>query len=202
MSEKVLASPKNPQVLELLARTFSDMNQIEKAKSVYVELSSVLQEKGNTSEHERIQAKLRALGITAPQAQAPSRSQPTQTSGGEGVVSTKVLQEVEIFMKYGLVDKACTFLSQSVLNEPQNEAYRSKLIEAYQAKADMDGLVGVLTKVFNLAKKLGNASLIQSIQIQIDSLSGPVNPQASIPIPEVVAPPPPVPEEIHSAEIV
>ena len=193
---------KNAKVLELLARTFIELQQPEKAKSIYSELVGVYEQAGRAEEKDRVLGKLRTLGVNEPSAPAVSGVPEVEVSSGEadlldelqmddvvelepektsvemksedpvdeepepvveltseselsdaevsepakesGTGEVVVIQEIEVFMKYGLIDKACESLSKMILADPGNGQILSMLVQAYEAKKDQESLVNVL----------------------------------------------------------
>ncbi|MFH1016764.1 MAG: tetratricopeptide repeat protein [Pseudomonadota bacterium] len=218
--------PKSPAVLELLARTFIDLQQPEKSKSVYSELVRVFEEQGAPLERDRIMAKLRTLGVSsiatasprpaeeapagedesfdAPTVEmravelspetAPGRVTPPAPPGeASGATPTKALQEVEIFLNYGLVEKACQILAPAVVADPGNQELRAKLKACYLEKGDPAGLLEVLNRAAVTAERLGRSAVASAIRAEIGSLGPAVVPDTMERIPAV---------ESHTTEII
>ncbi len=180
--------PKNPQVLELLARTFAELQQPEKARSVYKELIGIHEASGNSGEKEKISARLRALGASesaaAPLTGMPSPSTPApkvapsaRPVSSEGIA--KQLGEAQVLLQYGLLEKACDLLSRIVLSNPSHSPSRAKLIETFQSKGDPIGLVDILTKAVAIVEVQGDRATIDAIRIEIAQVSGGSPPAAS-----------------------
>ena len=174
--------PKHPPTLELLARSFLDLQQPEKAKSVYKELVAVLDAKGMLEERDRIMAKLRALGVSAAAAAASIPSAPSTALRAEAskpapppaaagpVDSTKVLGEVDVLLQYGLVDKACETLVRIVMSDPENESIRKKLISVYLTSKDVNALGEVLNRAAKTAESRKQNELVNTLRAEMASL--------------------------------
>ncbi len=201
------SSSKNERVLELLARSFIDLQQPEKAKSVYTELLGVLDEKGLIEEKERISAKLKTLGFKVPAtpsvegvpavedeleviepeddlAVSESESVPSPSPSSSSPASTsdspsKIFDEIDVFLKYGLVEKACTTLQRMVVADPSDSRIRAKLIEAFRTKGDLPGLKQVLEDASKVACASGQDEVVAELTQEIAQLSGDSAPEIS-----------------------
>lgn len=174
--------PKNLRVLELLARAFTDLQQPEKAKSVYTEIINLANERGLLEERDHFTAKLRALGVIsssqpvvdgvpkAPAAPPPKAAPPAPEEAAKKRSSMlqkpveRVLEEVNVFMQYGLLEKACTALSEAVVSLPANEAVRRKLMEAYRQIGDLAALEAALQKSLEAAEALQLTEAVSAIR--------------------------------------
>lgn len=182
--------PKNPKILELLARSFIELQQLDKARSVYQELISILAESGNVEEKDRIEAKLRALGMTfessLSETLSPSsadnvdQAEPKEKSRGKS--PDIPLQEVETFLQYGLIEKACETLSQAVVDLPGEASLRQKLIETFQKKEDSNGLLSALEQSLASAHEKGLTEAAQAIQDEINRQGVETSPSISQPV--------------------
>jgi pilus assembly protein FimV len=181
------ADPKDVDTLQLLAQAFRDLGQTSKTLSVYKELAHVHQEKGRTGEARAIWRKvqelapddedaLNALGAAraAPTpapvaAPAPPRAPPTGPPPGARAVVTppprggadgipKRLTETDVYVKYGLVEKALEHLRRVVAIDPQSaDAHeRAREIHAAAGHAGEAAAAGALAVRSLLAKGLGD----------------------------------------------
>lgn len=177
--------PKNLPVLELLARAFTDLSQPEKAKSVYTEMINLSNERGLLEDRDRLTAKLRALGVISaaqsvvtgvpnPVAPSPPVETPSEAPQESAVKAQKpvekVLEEVSVFLQYGLLGKACDALTQASVSMPANETIRKKLVEAYRQVGDFGELDGALKKSLESAQLLGLSDAEAAIQCEIDAI--------------------------------
>ncbi|MFH1263797.1 MAG: tetratricopeptide repeat protein [Pseudomonadota bacterium] len=174
--------PKNLKILEFLARAFTELQQPEKAKSVYTEMINLANEHGLLEERDRFTAKLRALGLisaaqpiveslpkpapaVAPPVVAPEKPLPSSAKPVE-----KVFEEVEVFLQYGLMAKVCDALDQAVAAIPANEALRIKLVEVYRQVGDFHRLDAALKKSLAAAEALNLTDAVSAIQKEIGQI--------------------------------
>jgi len=178
------ADPKNPKTLELLAKSFSDLGQPEKANSVYTELVRILDEKGMIEERDRFKAKIRALNVSnsspsfvsgVPSTPAPKPRQVIQEESPTTSAEKKTLDEAEVFIQYGLLDKACEILTQAAIRTPTSGVLRKKLIETFQRKGNVNQLVEILSRLFTKAQAANASLIVAEIQSEIDRLKASIS---------------------------
>ncbi len=218
--------PKNIKVLELLARCFTDLQQLDKARSVYTELKQILDASGQIEERDRIEAKLRALGIaevvSAPVEGVPQVSASDELSSGAGLddlgfgrpsdeipethiqakedgevpIDPKILEEVDHFVQYGLLEKAGEALTRAVLTNPGSALLRTRLIEVFHQQGDEERLKETLDLCLKAARAMQlGPTVISSIEAEIGGSQAPADVSSPLPpaeepqeVPEAAAP--------------
>lgn len=167
------ANPRDAETLELLARAFRDLGQVNKTVSVYRELAKIYGDEGDVDrqrdtwkkvlEHAPDDAEaMQALGMesqaAAPSAgaapaegAAPASGRPpgagASVEGGAEQVA-KLLTETEVYVKYGLHDKAVEHLKKVFALDPDNldghEKAKNLFIEAGNNEAAGHELVALI----------------------------------------------------------
>lgn len=125
-------SPRDVNVLNLLAQCFLDLAQPEKSKSVYVEILNILEKENRNDEKDRFVAKLRTLNVVS---QSPTSAGSPDTYSIPNSVSevvpaeksiAKILEELDTFMQYGLLEKAVRLLEESIASNLDDSELRSR----------------------------------------------------------------------------
>jgi tetratricopeptide (TPR) repeat protein len=198
------ASPRNPDVLEMLSSTFLALKQPDKSKAVDVELVKLYRQKGDTEKAAGVESRIQGSALQAKasekehQAPQPEDIQDPIESLIKALPLTadekKVLSECEVYFKYGLVEKAHEVLKNRLSQFPQSLILRWKMKAAAQELKKMDETAHLLSEIILLAKtqKLEIWSNLAATELQAldpnhPSLSGnskAPNPKASeAPIP-------------------
>ncbi|HET6437360.1 MAG TPA: tetratricopeptide repeat protein [Anaeromyxobacter sp.] len=164
------ADPKDVDTLHLLAQAFRDLGQTTKTLSVYKELAHVHEEQGRHNDARATWRKVQelapedpeataALGPARPSApaaspapppgppppvQAPPPPVPMAPPGGGSAVQ-KLLTETDVYVKYGLHEKALDHLKKVLAVDPQSpEAHeRSREIHLAAGRPAEAGDAGV-----------------------------------------------------------
>jgi tetratricopeptide (TPR) repeat protein len=144
------ANPKDVETLTLLAQAFRDLGQTSKTVSVYKELAHVHAESGRASEAKATWRRVQelapddpevaeALGAAAPAPAAPARAAgpppappPAPAPVGPETVA-KLLTETDVYVKYGLHDKALDHLKKVLAAAPQHAEALEKVREIHAA---------------------------------------------------------------------
>lgn len=180
------ATPKDITTLTLLAAAFRDLGQENKALSVYRELARVHHEAQDieslASAYERIltlapgdaeaQAgleQLRSGPVTDRDSRADLGGDPAHavsTGSDDGAPASvdvdKLLVEAEIYIKYGLADKAMAHLDRVFEIEPLHREARYKQVELLTAAGDPNTAADVLCMLASRALASEVADLARS----------------------------------------
>ncbi len=144
---------KDKEVLSLLADAYMKLDRVEKAKTALKELARVCEEKGESEAKEEAYRRvlqcdskdpdaLRALGLAAPspapeervlkeeevrevRVEAPPERKPVEAKKEDGI--SKHFTEAEIYLKYGLKEKALDQLGLALKLQPTNDQALNKL---------------------------------------------------------------------------
>ncbi|MCI5072859.1 tetratricopeptide repeat protein [bacterium] len=144
--QKIFSQHSNDQVvLDLLALTFSKLNQIKKAQSIYKEIIRSL--KQTDPEHQDIEYYTRKLEQTEDVNVADhSNYIDTEHNDGDSLVSpdnrnneqtfsqpksddNKIIEEVSTYFEYGLLEKAMSTIERVLESSEHPEAIKQKLLE-------------------------------------------------------------------------
>lgn len=144
---------KDKEVLSLLADAYIKLDRVEKAKTALKELARVCEEKGESEAKGEAYRRvlqcdskdpdaLRALGLAAPspapeervlkeeevrevRVEAPPERKPVKAKKEDGI--SKHFTEAEIYLKYGLKEKALDQLGLALKLQPTNDQALNKL---------------------------------------------------------------------------
>ena len=193
--------PRNPLILELLATTFINLKQPEKARAVNTELLKIYRQEGDSEKAFAIEERLKNGGVGPIEVPSQPKSE-TKTTAEESTESAealmqstpmdpeerKILAECEVYLKYGLADKAQEVLSTRLGQFPQSLPLRWKLKATLQELQKTDDAAHVLSEIILLAsgQKLTEwaevaAKDLRSVAPDHPSLSG-------MPVPQAVSP--------------
>jgi tetratricopeptide (TPR) repeat protein len=160
--------PRNLDVLALIAEAFLAMEQVAKTISVYKEMARILE---SSSQHDEAQRHWRrvlelvpddgesqqALGLvgvpTVPTVVAAPIS--PQVSPEEEQLA-RLLTETDVYMKYGLRDKALEHLQRVFALRPQHIEAHVKLRDIHQAMGNRPGLVDALRRLIAIGSVAGD----------------------------------------------
>lgn len=141
--QKIFSKHSNDQVvLDLLALTFSKLNQTKKAKSIYKEIIRSLQ--STDPNHQDIEYYTRKLD-QIDDVNVADHSNYIDTSEKENIVSSsdkdektfrkfkdddnKLVEEVSTYFEYGLLEKAMSTIERVIESSDHPEAIKQKLLE-------------------------------------------------------------------------
>jgi tetratricopeptide (TPR) repeat protein len=154
------ADPRDVNTLSMLAEAFSGLGQNSKTLSVYKELAKIHADNGRKADEEQIWKKVEKLDPSDPDLRARSGAPPRGApgaapsrgataapasqaapgpSGGSATGSirkdqlSKLLTETDVYVKYGLHDKALEHLRRIFEVEPENLEAHEKAYQIYVA---------------------------------------------------------------------
>ena len=166
-------NPHDYEILKLLAQAFLDLKQLEKAKFIYNEAVRILEEAGKTEEKESLLKEISKLlypqkeeEIVVPEMSGLKELNDQEEEDKSHI--SKVINEADIFMKYGLPEKAISNLKEIVEEEPDNIEAHSKLKEIYEKTSNVASLKSELLILSDIAAKGGKTDLQKQY---LDSLS-------------------------------
>jgi len=132
------ADPRDVETLNLLAQAFQELGQISKTVSVYKELAKIYDEQDRVDEERAVWEKIRAVAPDDPEAEqhlappvaaqpAPASREARPPSGARHAAAAlgpdqlaKLLTETDVYVKYGLHDKALEHLKRVFAADPDN----------------------------------------------------------------------------------
>jgi len=178
------ADPRNALVLELLSETFLSLKQPEKAKAVDAELIKIYREAGDVAKAQEVELRLRGGSpVPAPQAVSAEVSEADisvieERKGPQCPVpeaefnhdERKVLAEADVYLKYGLVDKAYELLKTNLQAQSKSIVLRWRLKELAVEKQDYDFAIHVLNEIVLLARALKRMDLELSVSEELKKL--------------------------------
>ncbi len=204
------ADPRNLETLTLIAEAFLAMDQVVKTISVYKEIARIHESTGNAPEAQRHWNRVlelvpddaeaqQALGMVgmptaagastaAPVAAAPAPA-PASVDPEEEQVA-RLLTETDVYVKYGLRDKALEHLNKVIAMRPDLIEAHDKMRDLYQQMGNRAGLIDELSSLIELGTAQGDPRLT-GWQRDFEALTGGVT---DAPGP---AGPPPVPMTDH-----
>ncbi|MBX5482723.1 MAG: tetratricopeptide repeat protein [Myxococcaceae bacterium] len=164
------ADPRDIQTLHLLAQAFQGLNQTSKTISVYKELAKVYQDLGRAAEANQTWSKIALLdpndpdvaARSAPRAQpAPAQPAPASSAAAQpaapGGLSrdqlAKLLTETDVYVKYGLHDKALEHLRRVFAVDPENLDAHEKAYNIYVAANNTQAAAEQLLNVLRLCTR-------------------------------------------------
>ena len=154
--------PKNVQTLELLGRAFSDLQQPEKAQAVMAELEAVKNNGGGaaqpTAQPSPQKSAAKSDTIEKSQVAQPRAAGPLAPSEVE-----KLKTDVEVYLRYGLADKAATALENALKQSPEVIELRNLLREVFLKNGDETKAANVLYDLSQIAENQGNRIVAKSI---------------------------------------
>ncbi|HCF60194.1 MAG TPA: hypothetical protein DFS52_19630 [Myxococcales bacterium] len=146
------ADPKDVETLHMLAQAFKELGQVSKTVSVYKELARIYDEQDRIDEERDVWRKISELAPNDPDArarlapaqpaQAPAavaaaapaaRGAPAATSGGSPEQISKLLTETDVYVKYGLHEKAIEHLKKVFALDPNSVDAHEKAVTLYTA---------------------------------------------------------------------
>jgi tetratricopeptide (TPR) repeat protein len=159
------SDPHNTAVLELLSKTFLDMKQPEKAKAVDVELVKIYRKLGDEKNILITEERVRGgghLSSTGSQARSQIAMKPEAIDPGDELIAKsnldldekKVISECDVYLKYGLAEKAREVLASQLNRFPKSLALRWKLKSVLQELRLREELAHSLSEILLLAKEV------------------------------------------------
>ena len=173
------AQPREVETLELLARAFTGMGQQAKAASVYKELVKLLTEQNRLDEAADFRQKLQQIEPDESAAasvrnlteslitSAAKRSEPVEPSAPAVATPAtsaepagqdqfaKILTETDVYLKYGLFDRALEHLGKIFAVDPENLEAHEKAYQVYAASDSRTQASEQLLNVLRLCTRFG-----------------------------------------------
>jgi len=165
--------PYNTAVLELLSKTFTEMKQPDKARAVDVELVKLYRKNGDDKNlllvEERVRGGAPISTATGSQARSSMQIKSESIDPGDDLISKaqidteerKIISECDVYMKYGLAEKAREVLAAQIHRFPKSLALRWKLKGVLQELRLREELVHCLSEIVLLAKEQKSAEWIK-----------------------------------------
>ncbi|MCP4503153.1 MAG: tetratricopeptide repeat protein [Deltaproteobacteria bacterium] len=175
------ADPRNLETLQFIGQAFSAMDQLPKAVSVFKEIARIHDQSSNTSEARTWWEKIlgmspghaeamQALGLAAPQVEQARPGQlpgqgapaapvaaPVAAVNPEEEQLRRFMTETDVYVKYGLRDKALEHLEKIIEMRPGHfEAYEKKK-SISEALGNADGVVEALQRLVVLGEKANDS---------------------------------------------
>jgi tetratricopeptide (TPR) repeat protein len=175
------ADPTDEKTLELLAEAFTAIGQVSKTISVCKELAKIYTSQGRTAEANQIWAKIEQLDprdpdlsskrggsrksslvqSSAPQTRGPAPSpEPQADRSSPGLHRptpeqlSKLLKETDVYVKYGLHDKALEHLGTIFSTDPENLDAHEKAYQVYVGSGNQALAGEQLLNVLRLCTRL------------------------------------------------
>ncbi len=166
------ADGRDVETLTLLAQAFQGLGQTSKTISVYKELAKIHQERGRVTEAEAVWTQIEVLDPEdpdlvarrapepAPAAPQPAAAPPAPAGMGREQLS-KLLTETDVYVKYGLHDKALEHLRKIFSVEPENLDAHEKAYQIYVASGNMAQASEQLLNVLRLCTRTADVQRAQ-----------------------------------------
>ncbi len=171
------ADPSDEQTLSLLAEAFAALGQVSKTVSVYKELAKIYGAQGRTGEANQIWAKIEHLDpndadltnhhgglgkAVAARSEAPpsyaARAPPPPPAASSPAMTAeqlaKLLKETDVYVKYGLHDKALEHLGKIFADDPENLDAHEKAYQVYVGSGEDAQAAEQLLNVLRLCTRL------------------------------------------------
>lgn len=167
--------PRNPQVLEMLSQSFLDLKQPEKSKAVDVELLKIYRKANLGEKVQELEARIKGTApgprdaIPVASLTGGSRTQtgaskineesldPAESLIKESVQDPderKIISECDVYLKYGLAEKAQEVLKANLQKFSKSLALRWKLKTVLQDLQEKDDVIHALSEIILLAKDM------------------------------------------------
>ncbi|NVJ17839.1 tetratricopeptide repeat protein [Myxococcus sp. AM010] len=163
------ADGRDVETLTLLAQAFQGLGQTSKTISVYKELAKIHQERGRVTEAEAIWTQIEVLDpedpdLVARRAPEPAPAAPVAPPAPAGMGReqlAKLLTETDVYVKYGLHDKALEHLRKVFSVEPENLDAHEKAYQIYVASGNMAQASEQLLNVLRLCTRTADVQRAQ-----------------------------------------
>jgi tetratricopeptide (TPR) repeat protein len=148
------ADPRDLETLRLLSAAFRALGQIPKTVSVLKEMAAIYTERGQTTERDGVWAQVLELAPDDPDARAALSARasvapppPAASGPASGEDVAKLLNEIDVYLRYGLFQKAKEQLSRVLRLTPENPEALERLCQVSQQTGDPVGAVGALLRL-------------------------------------------------------
>lgn len=173
--------PYNTDVLELLSRTFTEMKQADKAKAVDVELVKIYRKANDEKKLKVVEDRIRGIPSSVTGGQSYLSSAKMKTEGidpGEDLISKmdldpeerKIISECDVYVKYGLSEKAREVLGAQLSHFPRSLALRWKMKSVLQELRLREELTHCLSEIVLLSKEQKNEAWIKLAVAELKSV--------------------------------
>ncbi|TVQ79043.1 MAG: hypothetical protein EA369_05595 [Bradymonadales bacterium] len=181
------SDPYNPEILEMLSSTFRQLKQDDKSRAVDVELVKIYRKSGEAEKLKQVESRVtgedrrpkpepaQTNRLSRAAADAIDPGEPLLKSGNLSPDETKILSECDVYLKYGLAEKAREVLTVQLQNFPKSLALRWKLKTVFAELKDFDSAQKLLKEISVLAKERDKtewASLAEEELSQVVRSSG------------------------------
>jgi len=159
------SDPYNTAILELLSKTFTEMKQPDKARAVDVELVKIYRKVGDDKNlilvEERVRGGAPISSATGNQSRSQMQIKSESIDPGDDLIAKaeidteerKIISECDVYMKYGLAEKAREVLAAQIHRFSKSLALRWKLKSVLQELRLREELVHCLSEIVLLAKE-------------------------------------------------
>jgi len=159
------SDPYNTAVLELLSKTFGEMKQPDKARAVDVELVKIYRKAGDDKNlilvEERVRGGAPISTATGSQRRSEMQLKTESIDPGDDLIAKteidveerKIISECDVYMKYGLSEKAREVLAAQIHRFSKSLALRWKLKSVLQELRLREELVHCLSEIVLIAKE-------------------------------------------------
>ncbi|MBI5548186.1 MAG: tetratricopeptide repeat protein [Deltaproteobacteria bacterium] len=166
------ADPKDVETLNMLAQAFKDLGQLSKTVSVYKELAKIYAEQDRVDDEREVWKKIQDLVPDDPDARArmpqaapvpivppvtvapqpavaPARAQPAAPRPSAEQIP-RLLTETDVYVKYGLHEKAIEHLKKVFAIDPSSVDAHEKAADLFFNTGNAQAALGSLVKVVQL----------------------------------------------------
>lgn len=167
------ADPRNVEVLDLLAEIFVSLKQPEKAKAVDLELVKLSRAVGDQGKLDRAERRLKGIANPPPgvsgvssdssgvefKAEAPATKALSVPESELTHDERRLISEADVYLKYGLLDKAHDLLKKSLETQSKSLVLRWKLKQLALEKEDTEAAAHLLNEIVMLARASGKSDI-------------------------------------------
>ena len=149
-------APKDLETLPLVAEVFESLGQLNKATAVHKEMGRLYAENGQP---DLANASWKKVLSVIPNDQDALKALNGQTAASPAAVSVnaetpiEVMKEIDVFLTYGLKDKAIHHLHNVIQMYPEDLELQSRLVELLQDKGDLNAAQEVAQKRLQIARQ-------------------------------------------------
>jgi tetratricopeptide (TPR) repeat protein len=175
------ANPQDTETLNLLADAFVDLGEVGKATAVLKELAQIYESIGYESYRNQVYDRIAQLDPSAAESTGASvLSYPVADAAVEGLALslpdetsddiTRSLLEVDVYMSYGLPEKAQSCLEKLLAKEPECYEARRQLLRVVMAADDEAAALVQITSLYEQAMnksdyKVARACLVRTTEL-------------------------------------
>jgi tetratricopeptide (TPR) repeat protein len=167
------ADPRNVDVLDLLSETFLSLKQPEKSKAVDLELIKLSRAVGDQGKLDRAERRLKGIANPPPgvssvsddssgvelREEAPASKDLSLPESELTHDERRLMSEADVYLKYGLLDKAHDLLKKSLETQSKSLVLRWKLKQLALEKEDTETAAHLLNEIVMLARSSGKSDI-------------------------------------------